>query len=258
MEHPARTMALVILGLAFPFTTSVPAVTGPKYEFPSNTSAGVHLELKETSREKVGKVTYVYYQLSASGFTPGKTLNLYQWVWTLKDGILAQSGYLVDDSGNVGCSKQQSGDAEEAKRWCQSTLDETKMAAAGFQRGQVFRVGVISADGEQKAFVETIPFPIEIEENGCRLHAERLSENADSWFIVGDGFKPGDSIHYSIKGPGNTQEGDAKLSDKGGLAFMIKPPSSGTLSGSATVKVEASTCKPVLRFKWGTSAIELP
>ena len=117
---------------------------------------------------------------------------------------------------------------------------------------------MISADGEQKAFVETIPFPIEIEESGCRLHAERLSENADSWFIVGDGFKPGDPIHYAIKGPGNTQEGDAKLSDKGGLAFTIKPPSSGTLSGSVTVKVEASTCKPVLRFKWGTSAIELP
>jgi hypothetical protein len=85
-----------------------------------------------------------------------------------------------------------------------------------------------------------------------------VSENADSWFIKGDGFKPGDSVHYVLKGPGNSMEGDVKLNEKGRLAFMVRPPETGTLTGTATVKVEASTCKPVLRFKWGVSAIELP
>ena len=251
--------ALACLALSAALASPPSAPPGPKYEFPSNSSSGVELMLKETRREKRGKVPYVFYLLSAKGFTPGKELNLYQWVWTTSNGILAQSGFQADDSGKIICPNPAGETAsDEAKSRCRAPLDETNLAAAGFQRGQVFRTGLISADGQQKAFVETIPFPIEIEDKGCRLHAERLSENADTWAIVGEGFKPGESVHYALKGPGNSSEGDAKLTDKGGLAFMISPPKSGTLSGSVTVKVEASTCKPVLRFKWGVSAIEFP
>ena len=260
VKHSARASLLALLGSALSFVAPAWALPGPKYEFPEHGSPGVEMELKEASREKRGKVTYVYYNLSTRGLTPGQKLNLYQWVWTLSDGLLSQAGFEVNSDGKVICSKPPEGgvSGEESKHWCQATLEETTLAAAGFQRGQAFRLGLISADGQQKAFAESMPFPIESEDQGCRLFAERVSENADSWIIKGDGFKPGDSVHYELKGPGNSMEGDAKLSEKGGLALVVRPPKSGTLSGTVTVKVSASTCRPVLRFKWGVSAIELP
>ena len=234
------------------------AATGPTYEPPSETSPGVKVELKESGREKQGKVTFVYYNLSASGLAPGQQLNLYQWVWTTKNGVLAQAGFQVDAAGKVVCSKAPEGEdrSQEAKRWCQAPLEETKLAAAGFLAGQSFRLGLISADGQQKAFVETIPFPIESEDRGCRIHAECLSEKADAWAIYGEGFKPGESVRFDLKGPGGSQKGEAKLPETGKLAFIIHPPKEGPLRGSVTVKVEASTCKPTLRFKWGVSAME--
>jgi len=70
------------------------------------------------------------------------------------------------------------------------------------------------------AFAEAIPFPIESEDKGCRLHAERLSEEADAWSIVGEGFKPGDYIRFVAKGPGGSQKGKAKLTDKGSLELI--------------------------------------
>jgi hypothetical protein len=257
-----RTVCAIGLLLGSVYVGGAPAsaAPGPKYEFPDGSLPGVEIELREASREKHGKVTYVYYNLSAKGLTPGQKLSLYQWVWTLSDGLLSQAGFQVDADGKVLCSKPPGGEVsgEEAKRWCRGTLEETKLVAVGFQRGQLFRLGLISSDGQQKAFTESIPFPIESEDGGCRLSAERWSENADSWVIKGVGFKPGDSIHCTLKGRGNSMEGDAKLTEKGRLVLMVRPPKSGTLSGTATVEVEASGCAPVLRFKWGASAIELP
>jgi hypothetical protein len=188
-------------------------------------------------------------------------LKLYQWVWTTKNGILSQAGFRADADGNVICSKLAEGQSssEEVKTWCAARACRRQtMAAAGFQRGQIFRLGLISSDGRQKAFVEDVPFPIEIEENGCWLAAKRLSEVADAWAIEGRGFTPREHVHWSIKGPGNAMEGEANLTEKGTLVLVIRPPKSGTLTGSATVKVEAASCRPTLRFKWGVSAIELP
>ncbi len=136
-------------------------------------------------------------------------------------------------------------------------LDEIDLNAAGYLRGQIFMLGLISTDGEEKGFVETIPFPIEAEDHGCRLAARRLSMRADAWLIEGDGFRPSEEIRYVLKGPGGKSRGTAKLKETGKLAMTLSPPDSG-ISGSMTVTVEASACKPVLRFKWGLSAIEYP
>jgi len=261
VKYSGRAILLALLVSTLGLVAPASALPGPKYEFPEHSSPGVEMELKEASREKRGKMTNVYYNLFTKGLTPGQTLNLYTWVWTVSNGLLSQAGFQVEPDGKVVCSQPSEGDvsAEESKHWCQATLNETTLAAVGFQQGQALRIGLISTDGQQKGFAEIIPFPIETEDRGCRLFAERVSENADSWFVTGDGFKPGDSVHYVLKRPGNSmEEGDAKLTEMGRLALMVRPPKSGTPSGTVTVKVEASTCNPVLRFKWGVSAMELP
>ena len=253
---------LILLGLFSTLISSpdpLAAPPGPKYEFQS--TPGVELKLNEVKREKRGKVTYVYYNLMAKGLTPGQNLDLYQWVWTLSDGVLSQTGYRVDSDGKVICSTPEEAHPgeEKSKQWCRGTLGETRLGAVGFQWGQAFRVGLISPGGEVKGFAEVFPFPIETDDQGCHLTAERVSEKADAWSITGDGFKPGDTVHWVMKGAAGSHEADAKLTDKGKLAILIRPPESGGASGgSVSLKVEASRCKPVLHFKWGISAIEFP
>ena len=146
--------------------------TGPTYEFPEHSSPGVEMKLKEVGREKHGKITYVFYNVSTKGLTPGQELNLYQWAWSLRDGMLSQAGYEVDPDGKVICSKKPEGVAseEESQHWCQGALEETRLAAVGFQRGQAFHIALISKDNQQKAFAEITPFPIESEDKGCRLN----------------------------------------------------------------------------------------
>jgi hypothetical protein len=174
MKYAARVISLALLGSSFAFALPASALSAPKYEFPENSTPGVEMVLKESTREKRGKVTWVYYNLSTKGLTPGQTLNLYQWVWTLSDGLLSQAGFQVEPDGKVICSKPPEGgvSGEESKHWCQGTLEETTLAAVGFQRGQAFRIGLISTDGQQKVFAEITPFPIESEDRGCRLLAE--------------------------------------------------------------------------------------
>ncbi|HEU5182065.1 MAG TPA: hypothetical protein VFW45_14870 [Candidatus Polarisedimenticolia bacterium] len=259
MSRAMISLVCAFLGLSITAAVPESSPEGPRYEYSSKNSPGVELKLKEMSREKRGKVTFVHYKLSATGFNPGKELSLYSWVWSTKNGNLSQSGFRVDDAGKVACPQPEPPKVSETpKTQCQAGLEENDINAIGFLAGQVYMLGLISPDGEQKGFVEVIPFPIEAEDRGCRLQAKRLSLNADTWLIEGDGFKPEEAIHYAFKGPGGSYEASAKLKETGKVAFTITPPDSGTLHGSVTVTVEASACKPVLRFKWGISAIEFP
>jgi hypothetical protein len=256
MKVSVRAILLVPLGSIFGFIALAFTSRGPEYDFPEHSSPGVGMWLREASRDKRGTVRHVVYNLSAMGLTPGRELSLYRWDWAMSDGVLALAGFRVEPDGRVTCSKppERSISDEEIKHWCHGDLDKVKVDAVDFQPGQALRIGFISTDNEQKAYAEVIPFPIENEDRQCRLVAERLSEDAGTWAIRGEGFKPGEVVHYVWKGPGNSLKRDVKVSEKGSLALMVRPPASGAEGGTVTFKVKAGACEPLLRFSWTVMA----
>jgi hypothetical protein len=255
MKISPRAILIILLASNFAFIAPASEPRGPWYDFPEHSSPGAGMWLREVSREKRGGVTHVFYSISTAGLAPGQDVNLYQWDWVMSDGILALAGFRVEADGKVICSNLEDGvPEEEARHWCKGALDKTKIDAIGFQPGQALRAGLISTDRQQKAFAEVVPFPIESEDHGCRLVAERLSEDAGTWTIKGDGFRSGETVHYVWRGPGNSLKGDFKPTDKGTLAIMVRPSSSGTIEGTVTFKVHASACNPILRFRWAVMA----
>ena len=256
MKISARAILLVLLGSNFVSIAPASSPRGPRYDFPERSSPGVGMWLREASRDKRGTVTHIVYNLSTMGLTPGQELSLYRWDWVMSDGVLVLAGFRVKPDGRVTCSKppERGISEEEIKHWCHGDLDKVKIDAVGFQPGRALRIGLISTDNQQKAFAEIIPFPIESEDRGCRLVAERLSEDAGTWAIRGDGFMPGEVVHYVWKGPGNSLKRDVTVTEKGGLALMVRPPGSGADGGTVTFKVKAAACEPILRFSWTVMA----
>ena len=77
-------------------------------------------------------------------------------------------------------------------------------------KGELFRLALISADGNAKAFFAVVPDPIRANDNGCSLSVLRLLPNFELAIVLAEGYVAGEDLQFSARVYDETQNGHVR------------------------------------------------
>src|SRR6185312_298714 len=200
-------------------------------------SEGTHVRAKELSRTENGGIV-ASYALYATGFTARLydlvTIPITPQVQTVDAGAdlqLAEDGQLMDGPN-----------------------DPRVLIVPDFVPGEPLRLGLLSKDGKQRAFVTILPNPIKDIDHGCSLNVIRLLPRFEIALVEATGFPPNAELDFKSDSFGEIHNGKLKTDAAGQVQTAILPFVKGESKGAIRVAIEAPSCKPHVSFKWGTTS----
>ena len=213
-------------------------------------SPGASVNLKETSREKLNGQTAVVYRILTSGLSKTATYNIAQLPIDYRANILLE-GVTLDESGQAICAGRPDtcGSADKPN----DPIDLKFIAA----KGEPKRLSLISSDGQAKAFVSVVPFPIVGSDRGCSVEAILLFRNAEAVLLHGYGFEPNSTVHHKTISEGEMHEGDEKVDENGVFYTAELPYVQGKVNGTAKVTMQSKKCNPSVSYDWGKDSYQL-
>jgi hypothetical protein len=218
---------------------------------PPMNSPGVSLFLRRTSTRKIENHTAVLYRLIASGMPKDKIYDLYDTSFDLQP-VPNLSGITFDDDGQAICAGTRPDTCGDPKK-PNDPIDLNLLAA----RGEPKRLSLASEDGEIKAFVSVVPFPILGVDQGCTVEAILLMANAAAVLLHGSGFVPNTTVHFVADSEGEKQQGDFNVDADGSFYNGLLPYKAGKTDGTAKVTVTSQSCSPSLSFGWGHNSYQI-
>ena len=201
-------------------------------------SPGAKLRAKEVSRNKTNDGLMVGYELYAEGLTADR-FDLITVPITPKaepvgagtDLLLAKDGQVVDGPN-----------------------DPRVMFFPNFVPGEPSRLGILTKDGKERAFVVVVPNPIEASDHGCTLNVTRLLPKFEIAFIEGSGFPPNSDVDFEGNSLGEIHNGKLKSDAAGLVQTAIMPAVKDKPEGQIKVSLAGLHCNPKATFHWGTTS----
>jgi len=213
-------------------------------------SPGASVSLRQTSTRKIENHTAIVYRLFATGLPKDKVYDLLATSFDLQP-TPSLTGITLDATGQAICAGRQDtcGDPQKPN----DPVNLVVLAA----RGEPKRFSLVSEDGQAKAFVSVVPFPIIETDRGCAAEAILLLADAGAVLIHGSGFGPNTAVHFVGDSGGEEQQGDFNVDADGSFYNGLLPYTNGKTTGATKVTLTSQSCSPSLTFKWGKDSYQL-
>jgi len=213
-------------------------------------SPGVDLFLKEISRWRISDRTLVKYELSAIGMSGDLTYTLFKI--QVSGQILKQlDGVTLDSRGRAICAGR--------KGTCSGPNPNSPINLVFFAgKSEPIRLSLASTDESHplRGFIQAIPFPNSLTDNGCKLESILGSPKGEVTYIQGSGFEPNEELTMDSESYGEKNHGVTKAEADGSYFAVALPNILGKLSGTTKWSVKGRNCNPTLTFSWGTYQLE--
>lgn len=237
-----RTMWLFIFTLVvIGMPRALSAQEAPPYKEwrPEFNSVGSQLLAREVERHKTEGVTVMRWHFSATGLPKDEIYKF--WVWELgrdpqfgMDTNLTQSGELVYRSKGNNPEKSD-------------PIEVVFFAVPGEPK----RFALVSADGQFRAFGETIPFPIEAKDKECRVSVIMLAPLYNLVSIRAEGLRPNEGFHVRLQSGHEIGLLKPKADATGKWSVDVGPYVKGKNRGFTSVELTGAECKLKTVFPWG-------
>jgi hypothetical protein len=222
----------------------------------SFSTPGATLDIVSIGRDSTGGHARVRYKVLALGFPTGTPLMLLGYPLSLMGrGVCLESGFVADSTGRVICDAASRA-ATDTCAVCTLPLDQIVLTATGYAEGEPYRVGVAEPGGRWRAYVETIPVPVESVVDSMRIHLEMVDAFGLEYAVIGEGFRPGSKIGIT------TRSGDHSGSQKmivpadGSFRLEVLPQVAGEPTGFTSVTIDVGHRHLTLEWEWGRGAFK--
>ncbi|HET6200192.1 MAG: hypothetical protein ACHQJX_12235 [Candidatus Acidiferrales bacterium] len=207
-------------------------------------SPGATMTLKEVSRESVNGATGIEYHIFATGMPKDKLYSLVAVSFDLRPVTYLQ-GITLDDSGMAICvgRPETCGDSSKPN----DPVEPILLAA----KGEPKRFGLISSDGQNKAFVSVTPFPIEGKDRGCSVDVTLLLAHGEAVLIHGADFQSNVPVNVATLSENEKAGGDLTTDSNGELYYIELPYVKGKTDGKTRVTLTSKACAPSVSYQWG-------
>jgi hypothetical protein len=208
-------------------------------------SPGASLRLQEVERGHEHNSTTITYYLFAEGFPQDK---LYSIV-SLELNEATPEEYLT----GVALNKKGMAICPGKPGTCKNPdwpRDEITIAVSA-AKGEAKRYSMVANDGQTKAFIAIMPFPIRGKDHGCSLEIVRLMRDAEAILVRGSGFPPNAQIAAESDSEGEKLSATGQADAQGGYDQVLLPYAKGKKSGKMRVTFRASSCSPSASIPWG-------
>jgi hypothetical protein len=209
-------------------------------------TAGTSVEIHEVSRSNDGGQLMVRYNVVVKGAPKDQTYTLMSWPINAAKPLEQMRGLTISATGLVVCAgrtPEQCGDSQKLD----DPVDFTFLPG----RGEIFRMALVSADGDAKVFFAMVPDPIIKTNGGCSLEVVRLMPRFELVLIRAKGYAPKEDLLFASKSYDESHEGQVKADTDGTYVSAMLPFVKGKPSGRTTVKLKGGGCAPELSFEWG-------
>jgi hypothetical protein len=211
-------------------------------------AVGSDSPLASVSLKEVARTGALYtYNLYASGMSRNKLYNVIAWPVNQPRAVEVVKGIALDAVGLAICPGQLGTCGDITKPNQPVNLSITVAP------GRPVRVGLISQDEAERAFMKNIPLPIRGVDKTCKIEAVTLTQNASMVLIEGSGFPPNADINLRLLNTSDPTptEGKAKAEADGSYSMTVLPLGQGQAFGTEKIEVKSPTCNPSLSFEWG-------
>jgi len=209
-------------------------------------TAGTSVDIHEVSRSNDGGDLRVRYNFFVKGAPKDQTYTLMSWPINAAKPLEQMRGLTISATGLVVCAgrtPEQCGDSQK--------LDDPVDFTFVPGRGEIFRMALVSADGDAKVFFAIVPDPIIKTNGGCSLEVVRLMPRFELVLIRAKGYQPKEDLLFASKSYDESHEGQVKADTDGTYVSAILPFVKGKPSGRTTVKLKGGGCAPEISFEWG-------
>jgi hypothetical protein len=191
---------------------------------------------KGVGKKKNGDISMVGYALFASGLTGG--------AFQLVTIPVSPKPNLVSIGSNL--SLASDGEVMDGPD------DPRTMWFPNFLPGEPARLGLVSGDGKQRAFVTVVPNPIEGTDGSCRIDVVRLLPKFEIAYVRVTGFPPNNEIGFEGNSLGEMQSGKLRTDVDGRAGTAILPAVKDKSEGDVQLTFSAPQCNPTVKFHWGS------
>ncbi len=210
---------------------------------------GVRLEIVELG-PLTANSTAARFRLHAFGL-PRDTVFA---VWVKEFGHYfheVASGIHVDSAGVLVSSERS-----EAGR--PMRLDEMTFEPGPYPAGAAWEVALVSTDRTVTAFAKVIPRPITARDGRCTVSLELATRHGDRFIAAGSGFLPDEDLIVESEYSGRTTHKALQASTEGRLPedFLLHEGKIDDADHHARYTVKGQSCKVVLEYEWGESALD--
>lgn len=118
-------------------------------------------------------------------------------------------------------------------------------------KGEAIRVALVASDRKHGAAVSLVPFPIEGDNQGCKIQVLLGSKDAELVLVEGDGFAHDATFTVGTESWNEKHPLNVTITPQGHFAAALTPWIPGHDSGDTVVYYQSSTCTPTVSFHWG-------
>ena len=216
---------------------------------PKMNTSGVTISLTPTQNGQLGDHSYAGYRLYESGLPKNAVFVLNSFPIDLKLRKMLD-GITFSDRGEAICAGKPgtcTGDKPN------DDIDLKFVAADG----EPIRLGLISEDGQYKAFVSIVPFPIQARDGNCFVQAIRLLPGFELALLQGTGFPKDAEIKVDSASEGEKHAWSDKADNEGNVQLALAPGVKGKSRGTVMTTLSSPACKLTIKFDWGKGTYRL-
>jgi len=224
-----------------------PAQTAPsKDQWGENfNSPRTKLTIKELGRAFVTDRTVVTYNLFVTGLPKSEHYTL--WFRDVGGEPQAEADGYINEEGKV--VNVLSDPAHHIAE------DPINLKLFG-GKGQPFRFGLVSDDGQSRVFAEIIPFPMETTSGACHLSAVETGPYYSGVFIGVSGLQPDEELNVEVRSGSEGGLTKAKADDQGNYRSLVLPQVLGMRQGKVRFDLSSKSCTIGIGFSWGEGSYQ--
>lgn len=214
-------------------------VVEPPFEWDENyASPGTSLVLKEKTRMRLGKGTWVDYEVRSTGFSNQEALSLWRRIGTEYEEYTVT----LNEKGLVQVGGRPGEDPPDS------------FGIIGFHLGEAFDLALVSKTTNKRAQAKVIPFPIQAQGNGgCSGSVELASKTGHLFLISFQGFQPGEEVE--VRSRYKKENIGSKLTASEGGEIRLPLLFGKRDRGKATATATGKNCTVSLEYKVGRDAL---
>jgi hypothetical protein len=206
---------------------------------------GAALRLQEVERGHTRNSTTLTYYLFADGLPRDKIYSIVSLELNETTPEEYLTGVTLNNKGMAVCAGRPGTCKKPEGPNVEVTID---VSAA---KGEAKRFALVAADGQAKAFLAVVPFPIRAKDHGCSLEILRLLRDSEAILVRGSGFPPNAAIAAESDSEGEKLSAAGQSDVQGGYDQVLLPYVKGKKSGKVRVTFRASGCSPSASISWG-------
>jgi hypothetical protein len=212
----------------------------------SLSTPGTSAEARDVGRSGNPGGSVVKYHVWVHGAPKDQTYRLISWPINAAESSEQMEGLTISDNGLVVC-------AGRTAFQCGSEQKKDDPVEFTFSRaqGEVYRLALLSADGNTKIFFAIVPDPIINKSHGCSLEAVRLMPHFELVLVRAKGFQPNEDLAFSSKSYDEAHDQQVKADANGGYVSALAPFVGVKKSGKTSVRLKGAECSPEVSFEWG-------